>query len=237
MQKLLVSGDSWTSCWPLEEELGHRNFGWPLLVASALDCELVDKSRAGSSNYRIYRKAIEGILDPTVDTVIVFLTHWTRFETGSTYGDKPGCIYQHQAGRDANVFEKFFNSYKNYTDSLRMIISMQALASVYKTNCWFLDTFNKNIYRNITMLNFKKILKLNPEEFDNIDDSRINDKFKKVKVLESAVAWEKFISEQSYQQIIQDCRLIKGHPVQEGHLKISQVVTDFLREVSNGKTV
>lgn len=237
MHTLLVSGDSWTSCWPLEEDLGHRDHGWPSLVANALDFVLIDKSRAGTSNYRIYRKAVEGILDPTVDTVIVFLTSWTRFETGSTYGDKPGQIYQHQPGIDADIFEKFFNGYKNYTDSLRMIISLQALASVHNTDCWFLDTFSKNIYKDITISDFKKILKLNPKEFDNIDDDRIRDKFKKVKVLESAVDWTSFISDQSYQQIIHNCRLVKGHPVEDGHLRIAQVVIDFLREVNNGKTI
>ena len=50
MTTLLVSGDSWTSCWPLEEELGHREYGWPNLVAKHFDYDLIDKSRAGSSN-------------------------------------------------------------------------------------------------------------------------------------------------------------------------------------------
>ena len=237
MHKLLVSGDSWTSGWPLEEEVGHRNFAWPTLVANALDCHLIDKSRAGCSNYRIYRKAVEGILDPTINTVIVFLTSWSRFETGSTYGSKPGRIYQHLPGSDADVFKKFFSGYKNYTDSLRIIISLQALASVHNTNCWFLDTFDKNIYRTIDILTFKKILQLNPKEFDNMSDSRISDKFKKTKVLESAVDWNKFIAKQSYKQIIKGCELIKNHPAEEGHLKIAQVVTNFLQEVNNGKTI
>ena len=76
--RLLVSGDSWTSCWPLEQRLGHRNFGWPALVSSNLGYTLIDKSRAGSSNYRIYRKAFDSILGDNVDLALVFLTSWTR---------------------------------------------------------------------------------------------------------------------------------------------------------------
>lgn len=49
MTVLMVSGDSWTSCWPLEERLGHRRFGWPNLVAKHFGFELLDKSRASSS--------------------------------------------------------------------------------------------------------------------------------------------------------------------------------------------
>ena len=108
MIKLLVSGDSWTSCWPLEQRLGHRNFGWPNLVAQHFNFDLIDKSRAGSSNFRIYRKAFDGMLSGKCDLVIVFLTSWTRFETGAIYGDKPGRIYQHlpmqKASKDISSF-------------------------------------------------------------------------------------------------------------------------------------
>ena len=86
MKKLLVSGDSWTSCWPLEEKLGHRAFGWPNLVASNIGYTLIDKSRAGSSNYRIYRKGFDGMISEKIDLSLIFLTSWTRMETGSGYG-------------------------------------------------------------------------------------------------------------------------------------------------------
>ena len=158
MKKILVSGDSWTSCWPLEEKLGHRNFGWPNLVSNYFNIKLIDKSRAGSSNYRIYRKAFEGILDNSVDTVIVFLTHWSRFEIGSTYGDKPGRIYQHIPSADPEIFYKFFNGYKNYTDNLRMLINLQVLSEKYNTKCFFVDTFKDNIQRDIDLSQFKKII-------------------------------------------------------------------------------
>jgi len=237
MYKLLVSGDSWTSCWPLEETLGHRKFGWPSIVASTFDCEVIDKSRGASSNYRIYRKAVEGLLDPNVDITIVFLSSWTRMETGNTLGDKPGRIYQHLPGNDPDIFEKFFNGYKNYTDSLRMIISLQSIAIANNQSCFFLDTFNDNIYRNLTKDKFKKIISLNPKEFSNMHDQRIDEKFKKVKNLEKAIDWTKFISDKPYQEIVKGCKLFNGHPLEDGHAKIAQVVVDFLQEVTHGKTI
>lgn len=238
MVKLLVSGDSWTSCWPLEEKLGHRQFGWPSLVAKHFNFELIDKSRAGSSNYRIYRKAFNGILE-NANLVLVFLTSWTRFETGATFGPKPGLIYQHTPGEpDTNkAYKLFFNSYKNYTDMLQQIISLQSLSITNHVPCWFLDTFTNNLYSDISLNEFKQILKHNIVVFDNMDDKRIEDKFKIVKILESNVDWTKFIDKRSYQSIIQGCVLDSSHPVQDGHAKIANTVINFLESMKYGKTI
>jgi hypothetical protein len=233
VKKLLVSGDSWTSCWPLEEELGHRNYGWPTLVASNLDYTLIDKSRAGSSNYRIYRKAFDGILNDQIDTVLVFLTSWTRTEFGGNYGAKPGRIYQHvPANKDKEtqyIFKNFFNGYKNYTDLLRMIISLQNLANNLGIECYFLDTFDQNLIFDITMDDFKSILSYNQHVFNNMHDNRVDDKFSKVKMLTSKIDKSKFISTLSYETLISGCQLNKGHPVEDGHAKIANIVLEFLK--------
>ena len=235
---MFVSGDSWTSCWPLEERLGHRNFGWPSLVAKHFDFELIDKSRAGSSNYRIYRKAFDGLFH-NVDLVIVFLTSWSRFETGAMFGPKPGGIYQHLP-TDVNykkAFELFFNGYKNYTDILRQIISLQAIAKTRNIPCFFLDTYSNNLHRNITLDQFKTLLKYNIGVFDNIDDQRINNKFQIVKRLESNIDWSSFLSEHSYSRIVQKCKMEKGHPLEDGHYEIAKVVIKFLESTKYGKTI
>ena len=238
MTRLFVSGDSWTSCWPLEERLGHRKLGWPNLVSEHFNFELIDKSRAGSSNYRIYRKAFNGILEG-VDLVLVCLTSWTRFETGGTFGPKPGGIYQHIATHieSEEAFKLFFNGYKNYSDMLRQIMSLQALSTVKKTSCFFLDTFNNNLYRDISLDEFKHILKYNMDVFDNIDDDRIEKKFKTIKMLESNIDWTKFISKQPYQELTQGCKIDSGHPVQDGHAKIASVIINFLESIDYGKTI
>jgi len=234
MKKLLVSGDSWTSCWPLEEQLGHRKFGWPNLVANHLKFDLIDKSRAGSSNYRIYRKAFDGMLSEDVDLVIVFLTYWSRLETGSAYGEKPGRIYQrlasNQSAESKYVFDKFFNGYKQYTDMLRMIISLQCLSRSLNIPCYFLDTFKNNLIFDILEEDFKQILSMNPEILKNMDDNRISDKFSKVEMLTSKIDTSGFISASSYQQLIAGCLLDCGHPIQDGHEIMAKIVLKFLEE-------
>tara|TARA_B110000503_G_C6962189_1_gene335576 strand:+ start:29 stop:754 length:726 start_codon:yes stop_codon:yes gene_type:complete len=241
MSTILVSGDSWTSCWPLEARLGHRDNGWPNLVALKLNYRLIDKSRAGSSNYRIYRKAFDGLLDSSNNLVLVFLTSWTRMETGSGYGEKPGRIYQHISGQKTKeteyVFKQFFNGYKNYTDMLRMIISLQTIAKSQDTNCYFLDTFENNLLFDITLDKFRQILKFNMVLYDNMDDCRVENKFNTVKLLTAAIDRSMFISKSTYQALIKDCNLVEGHPVEDGHYKIANVVLEFLKEKYNGKTI
>lgn len=239
MKRLLVSGDSWTSCWPLEERLGHREFGWPNLVSKKINFHLIDKSRAGSSNYRIFRKAFDGIISGECDLVLVFLTNWTRFETGSTYGDKPGRIYQHLPKQkdSATAFKLFFNGYKNYTDMLRFIITLQSMSSLKNIPCYFLDTYDQNLYLDISLEDFKEILNYNPLIFENMDDARIIDKFNKVKLLESAIKFDNFISTDSYEKLIKGSVLDNGHPGTDGHEKIAKVVINFLESKNHGKTI
>lgn len=238
MTTLLVSGDSWTSCWPLEERLGHRKHGWPSLVSQHFGFDLIDKSRAGSSNYRIYRKSLNGLIG-NADLVLSFLTSWTRFETGATFGPKPGQIYQHLAmqSESKEVFKLFFNGYKNYIDMLNQIISLQSISITTSVPCFFLDTFANNLQRNISLEQFKNILKHNMLVFENMNDERIQNKFNTVKMLESHIDWNKFISNCSYQESIQGCKLESGHPIEDGHEKIAQIVIHFLESKGYGQTI
>ena len=240
MPTLLVSGDSWTSCWPLEQELGHREFGWPALVSSKLNYKLIDKSRAGSSNYRIYRKAFDGLLSNEIDLCLVFLTSWTRSEIGATYGEKPGGIRQvlpNDSDKQSEfVFKNFFNGYKNYTDLLRMIISLQQVSEQTGTDCYFLDTFDHNLLFDIKYNDFVEILSYNINVFDNMDDDRIAKKFETVQLLTSKIDRTKFISMLPYQTLIKGCIMDRNHPVADGHAKISNTVLEFLKEKKYGKT-
>jgi hypothetical protein len=159
-------------------------------------------------------------------------------ETGSTYGEKPGRIYQHiprsTDPESEYVFKNFFNGYKNYSDMLRMVISLQSIAQEVSVPCYFLDTFEDNLLFDITEDDFKKILRYNIGVFDNMSDDRISDKFNKIQMLTSKIDKNLFISPQSYQSLIDGCLLEKGHPVQDGHIKISQTVLKFLKENNHG---
>lgn len=238
MIKLLVSGDSWTSCWPLETRLGHRKFGWPSLVSTYFGFDLLDKSRAASSNDRIYRKAFDGIVAGT-DLAIVCLTSWTRFETGATYGEKPGRIYQHIPGdkRSDDAFRLFFNGYLNYTNLLRQVISLQSLSKQHGTQCFFLDTFENNLYFDISKDDFKEILKYNIKVFDNISDQRVLEKLQVVKNLEQAIDKSMFISNRPYESLIRGCKLEQNHPVEDGHATIAEIIINFLKGTNYGKTI
>ena len=241
MKKILVSGDSWTAGWPLEESVPREKFTWPNLVAQHFESDLIDKSRSASSNYRIFRKGFEGILDSSVDTVILFLTSWTRWETGSGYGDKPGRIYQQSVRYKHNVelFKNFFNGYKQYTDCLRQIISLQSMAKTYGTACYFLDNFDNNVYNKhiITEKQFKSILSSNIIEYDNMDNQRVKEKFNKVLNLYKHVDKKQFISLRSYQDLIKGCKLVELHPVEDGHKQIARIVIDFLEGENSGQTI
>jgi hypothetical protein len=227
---MFVTGCSFTSGWPLETKLGHRNFAWPRLVADHFGYNLIDKSRSSSSNYRIYRKAVEGILDDDVDFVIAFLSPWTRLETGGNYGEKPGRIYQHLPGHDIEVFKKFFNGYKNYTDCLRIIISLQNLSKQYAKPLYLLDSFQNNIHRNITRSQFVKILQFNDIVYDNMHDEYVDHKFKKVQNLERHINWNMFMHHKSYQELVAKTKLIDNHPAEDGHKKISEIVINYLEK-------
>lgn len=236
MATLLVSGDSWTSCWPLEETLGHRNNGWLRLVSDHFGFNLIDKSRAGSSNYRIYRKAVDGMIAGTSDICLVFLTSWIRFEFGSAYGEHPGRIYQWLPNQSNNkeqneyAFKNFFNGYKNYTDMLRMIISLQSIAQTFNVPCWFMNTYQNNEIFNLTLDKFKSILKLNPVVFDSMDDVRIQEKFEIAQQLINAIDRTKFISEQSYQTLVNGLPIDRDHPTEQGHICMSETVIKFLEK-------
>lgn len=238
MTTLLVSGDSWTSGWPLEERLGHRNFSWPNLVSQHFKFELIDKSRAGSSNDRIYRKTFDGML-ANVDIAIVCLTSWARFESGLTTSKKPASIYQHlpHQAESSLAYKTFFNSYLSYTNLLRKIISLQSLAEKTNTKCFFLDTFKNNLFFDMSLNEFCDMLKHNISVFDNMDDQRIANKFKTVKMLESNVDFSSFISKKSYQEIVKDCKFDQYHPVEDGHRQIADVIINFLESKYYGKTL
>ena len=178
-----------------------------------------------------------------VDHCLVFLTSWTRLEVGATFGEKPGRIYQWMPFWQSNptqhefIFKNFFNGYKNYTDMLRMIISLQSMSKTYHVPCWFMNTFEDTVLFDLTIDNFKSMLNFNPLIFDNMDDERINNKFLSTQQLLEKIDPSFFISEQSFQHIVTECPKEKNHPGQLGHKKISNLVIEFLERHNHGKTI
>lgn len=239
MTVLLTNGDSFTSCWPMEARLGHRRFGWPSLVCQHFDWKLIDKSRAGCSNYRIYRKTFDALFSDEVTIAVIFLTYFTRIETAANFGTKPGRVYQYQSPGDQEsreVFERFYNGYKNYADMLRQIISLQRCAASIGKPCYFLDTFDDNLYRDISYEQFRDVVKTNIVAFDAMDDARMLDKYQTIKLLESQIEWDKFISDRSFSFLVKHCEFEQGHPGIAAHRHMANIVIDFLQEKQHGKT-
>jgi hypothetical protein len=82
---------------------------------------------------------------------------------------------------------------------------------------------------------FKTIISYNQLEIDNMGDERIFDKFNRVKQLQSHIDPSKFISMTPYQTLIVGSDLYQGHPVADGHKKISDIVIKFLQREYHGK--
>ena len=113
---------------------------------------------------------------------------------------------------------------------LRMIISLQSISQAFNVPCWFMNTFENNEIFNLTLDKFKSILKLNQAVFDSMNDQRIQEKFEIVTKLINAIDRNKFISEHSYQSLIDGLPLDRGHPTEQGHIRMSEIVIKFLEK-------
>ena len=120
---------------------------------------------------------------------------------------------------------------------LRQIIGLQSLSNTIDVPCYFLDTYENNLHLDISLEDFRQILSYNQLEIDNMNDERILDKLNTIKMLESNIDFEKFISLESYQSQIGEFDLDDGHPLIDGHKKISNVVIKFLERIYHGKTI
>ena len=156
---IYVNGDSWTSGWPLEGTFGHRNHSWPHLLSELSSIEVFNDARTASSNYRIYRRTFDYILNNSPKIAIICLTSWARFELGDI---KSGRIHQYLPHQKevAFFYKKYWNPYLEYSNLLRRILSLQCVAQIKSTKLYFLDTFNDNLNMNPSYEWFTDILKM-----------------------------------------------------------------------------
>jgi hypothetical protein len=227
---MYVNGDSWTSGWPLEETQGHRESSWPHLLSQLTSLKVVNDARAGCSNYRIYRKTFDYILNYKPAIAIVCLTQWSRFELGDT---RTGKIHQYIPGHkeSKSLYLTHWHPYLEYSNFLRQIISLQKI-STQSTKLYFVDTFKDNLQKNLNLDWFKQILNYN-DVFHQMDDSRIEKKFSVVFNLNKHINYHNFILDKSYQELIEGCELVKGHPVLSGHMKFAEILYDKIFKENN----
>jgi len=223
---IYVNGDSWTSGWPDEETYGHREFSWPYLLGQLLEQPVFNDARAASSNYRIYRRTFDYLLNQQPALAIVAWTTWVRVEFGNA---ETGKIYQYMPGRDPEFFKKDWHPYLAYTNFLRQIISLQTTAEKTNTRLYMIDTFQNNLQTQPTLEWFKYILR-EGQIFDLMDDDRIEQKFNKVLALNKHIDYDKFMFSSSYQELVKDFQLVKDHPVKDGHQHLSEMIHNYLRK-------
>ena len=225
---IYVNGDSWTSGWPLEGTFGHRNHSWPHLLSELSSIEVFNDARTASSNYRIYRRTFDYILNNSPKIAIICLTSWARFELGDI---KSGRIHQYLPHQKevAFFYKKYWNPYLEYSNLLRRLLSLQCVAQVKSTKLYFLDTFNDNLNMNPSYEWFTDILKMG-DIFSKMDDEYIAKKYKKIIDLDKHINYNMFISDKSYQSLVNDCELVEGHPVEDGHIKIAKLIYEVIKK-------
>jgi len=235
---IYVNGDSWTEGYPFSMDISKKNLTWPRLLSKKLKKPIFDDSMSGASNSRIFRRTSSNIILKDVKLAIIFLTHWSRVETGNPnwknvngYATRFVESQQLLIGSDFHdyYFEKYFESLFQYEIFLHGIINLQSLAEKYKTKLYFLDTFAKNLYKNINFDIFCEEIDFeNSTIRKNYKDEFIK-KYELIKNLTLHIDFSKFISDKSYQELIGDVHLEKGHPLEEGHTIISNIVYDFIK--------
>lgn len=225
---IYVNGDSWTSGWPLEGTYGHREHSWPYLLSKITGVDVCNDARPASSNYRIYRRTFDYILNNSPQIAIVGLTSWARFELGDTGSGRIHQYLPHQT-EVAFFYKKYWHPYLEYSNLLRQILSLQCVAQVKSTKLYFLDTFNDNLIRNPSYEWFHNILKMG-NVVEKMNDEYISKKYQKIIDLDKNISYNMFISDKSYQSLIGDCKLIEGHPVEDGHEKIAKIIYEVIKK-------
>jgi hypothetical protein len=107
-------------------------------------------------------------------------------------------------------------------------IGTSVIASTTNNRLLFLDTFNNNLNRTPTFDWFVKQMKLG-DVFDKMNDDQLNKKFNTVVTLTKHIDYNMFLSEYSYQTLIAECSLVKGHPVRDGHERIANFIYDKIK--------
>jgi len=218
-------------------DLSKKHLTWPRLLSKKLKKPIVDDSMSGASNGRIFRRTSNNIILKNVNVAIVFLTKWSRMETGNpewktTIGHNIEFTETQQILVNSHnhdyYFETYFEPIFQYEIFLHGIINLQCLANQYNTKLYLLDNFAENLYQNLDFDIFCK--KINFEHYMTRKHHKDHffKKYKLMKELISHINFDNFISDKSYQELIGDAPLEEDHPLEEGHSIISDIVYNFI---------
>ena len=215
---LLVGGDSF-SCWPLEEMDGHRRNCWPQLLADYLNIDVIDHSRAGCSNDRIFRYILPNIQVNTT-LVVILWSATNRYEFTNTKTSKIESLLPSK--KTYNVQDW----YLNYCRTLLYVLSISNTCKligvpliqrlVFKPDCWWdntLESFKKQLRDNLL--------------FDNLPDNMIQERFDYLKSLHNSI--DSVNLNNSIESFVEMSAEYKYHPTPHGHKQIRDKIIEEIK--------
>lgn len=215
---LLVGGDSF-SCWPLEEMDGHRDNCWPRLLANHLKLDLLDYSRAGCSNDRIFRYVLPNITSD-ISAIAIVWTTTLRYEF--TSNDKK--IHSVIPAESGYVIQDW---YLNYCRTMLYVLSVQNTARLYNipvvnrfllyTDCWWdntLETFKQQLDDN--------------DYLDSLSDEMINEKFMYLRSLHNQIG---SLNLEPIKDFVETSEEYQNHPTHKGHRQIFESILKDYNEI------
>lgn len=234
---LIAGGDSW-SCWPQEELYGSRDKCWPAIVSKKLGHTLIDHSRAGCSNDRIFRYCLPAALEWSPAIVVVFWSCSDRFEIGLH-----GKIQQVMPAQSNNTICKQYiaenlDLYLQYCNTLLKILSLQETCKqrsstllqkfCFKADCWWDGTIEQ----------FKLFLR-DAGTFDHLSDDMIEEKFQYLLTLHNQIDAANWIGpiQEPLQNLIEVNEEFSNHPTDNGHIQMANLILAKLNENIANKNI
>lgn len=226
---LIAGGDSW-SCWPQEQMYGSRDKCWPAIVSKKLGVKLIDHSKAGCSNDRIFRYCLPSVLECSNNSIaVIFWSSSDRFEIGFK-----GKIEQVMPGIETNVVNKEFiidnlNLYLQHCNTILYSLSIQEACKKQKIKLLQKFCSKHDCWWNNTLESFKEFL-IEAKLLDYLSDEQIYEKYlylEKIYSLLDRDCWINNINE-PLSNLIETSEEFKWHPTNFGQLQMSNLILEKL---------
>ena len=210
MALLYAVGDSFT----YGSELTSTESAWPVLLATALNMDVVNAGKQGASNDYIVRSTINAVSELRPDLVVIAWSSCGRMEFADEFGTYdiwPGCTSREFNGRHLHrsqligYISHHSDDKYEYSRWLQQVILLQHFLKVQNVNYVMCNAFD-NQQRN------KKFKEENINYWNMIDTSRF-------------LGWP-------YEGIVEWAYGTPhgrgGHPLELGHERIAQKIAEYI---------
>lgn len=221
---------------------------WPVLTASKLNFEFLNDAVPGGTNDRIMYKTIQNI--GNYDCFIIAWTTYTRFteynpvdnfeinftpvlkiDVSAHYSDDLKNNYKKFKDYGTMYYKYWFNEIFEFKKWLQQIILLQTFFKSNNKSYIMLNTFSNNLENFLQphsrFINATKHL---IQFFDYINDDQLLNECTQIQNLNSLIDKSKFIRWNNWS--IKDLKSTYkygpgGHLLEDGHVAITDIVTDF----------